>query len=136
MWPNSQETGDLITFIEEIFNGNLHFVYSDLRLSVLEFAEKSSSLPFLFSMSCCVLLNHWGSSTNRLLIRIFICKSWSVRIISVTSRICCSESKVLIRNSVFLSRKWITRGEQSAVALYFEHISHLFLTFLLLTLNM
>ena len=26
MWPNKQETADLITFIEEILNGNLIFV--------------------------------------------------------------------------------------------------------------
>ena len=31
MWPNPQETADLVTFTEEIFNGKLHFfaaVYS------------------------------------------------------------------------------------------------------------
>ena len=25
MWPNLQETGDLVTFTEEILNGKLHF---------------------------------------------------------------------------------------------------------------
>ena len=135
MWPNPQGTGDLITFIEKILNGKLHFVFSNLRLSVLKYPEKSSSVPFLFSMPCCVLLNLWSSGTNRLLIRIFICKSWLVHIISVTWRICCSESKV-IRNLVFLSRKWVTRSKQSGVTLNFEHISHPFLVFLLLTLNM
>ena len=28
MWPNPQETEDLVTFTEEIFNGKLHFLYS------------------------------------------------------------------------------------------------------------
>ena len=28
MWPNPQETADLVTFTEEIFNGKLHFLYS------------------------------------------------------------------------------------------------------------
>ena len=28
MWPNPQETEDLITFTEEILNGKLHFLYS------------------------------------------------------------------------------------------------------------
>ena len=28
MWPNPQETADLITFTEESLNGNLHFLYS------------------------------------------------------------------------------------------------------------
>ena len=26
MWPNLQETGDLVTFTEEILNGKLHFL--------------------------------------------------------------------------------------------------------------
>ena len=29
MWPNPQETADLITFTEEIFNGKFSFLYSD-----------------------------------------------------------------------------------------------------------
>ena len=29
MWPNPPETEDLVTFIEEIFNGKLHFVCSE-----------------------------------------------------------------------------------------------------------
>ena len=29
MWPNSQETADLITFTEVILNGKLHFLCSD-----------------------------------------------------------------------------------------------------------
>ena len=28
MWPNPQETVDLVTFTEEIFNGKLHFLCS------------------------------------------------------------------------------------------------------------
>ena len=28
MWPNPQETADLVTFAEEIFNGKLHFLCS------------------------------------------------------------------------------------------------------------
>ena len=28
MWPNHQETGDLVTFTEEILNGKLHFLFS------------------------------------------------------------------------------------------------------------
>ena len=28
MWLNPQETADLVTFTEEIFNGKLHFLYS------------------------------------------------------------------------------------------------------------
>ena len=28
MWPNPQETADLVIFIEEILNDKLHFLYS------------------------------------------------------------------------------------------------------------
>ena len=28
MWPNPQETANLVTFTEEILNGKLHFLYS------------------------------------------------------------------------------------------------------------
>ena len=31
MWPNLQETADLVTFIEEILNGKLHFLCSVTR---------------------------------------------------------------------------------------------------------
>ena len=30
MWPNSQETADLVTFIEEILNEKLHFMCNDI----------------------------------------------------------------------------------------------------------
>ena len=29
MWPNLQETADLVTFTKEIYNGKLHFLCSD-----------------------------------------------------------------------------------------------------------
>ena len=29
MWPNSQESADLVTFTEEILNGKLYFLCSD-----------------------------------------------------------------------------------------------------------
>ena len=34
MWPNQQETADLVTFTEEILNGKLHFLYSVYRTAV------------------------------------------------------------------------------------------------------
>ena len=30
MWPNLHETANLVTFPEEIFNGKLHFLCSDM----------------------------------------------------------------------------------------------------------
>ena len=29
MWPNPQETDDMVTFTEEILNGKLHFLCSE-----------------------------------------------------------------------------------------------------------
>ena len=38
MWPNPQETADLVTFTEEILNGKLHFLCSDRScMPVLKF---------------------------------------------------------------------------------------------------
>ena len=34
MWPNPQETEDLVTFTEEILNGKLHYLCSDLYKQV------------------------------------------------------------------------------------------------------
>ena len=34
MWPNPQETSDLVTFTEEILNGKLHFLCSDYEKRV------------------------------------------------------------------------------------------------------
>ena len=39
MWPNPQETADLVAFSEEILNGKLHFLCSNGQL-------KSKRLPF------------------------------------------------------------------------------------------
>ena len=35
MWPNSQETSDLVIFNEEILNGELHFLYSAGPMAVV-----------------------------------------------------------------------------------------------------
>ena len=32
MWPNPQFSADLVTFTEEILNGKLHFLCSDLAI--------------------------------------------------------------------------------------------------------
>ena len=32
MWPNPQETVDLVTFTEEILNGQVHFLCSNLAV--------------------------------------------------------------------------------------------------------
>ena len=36
MWPNPQETKDLVTFTEEIFHGKLHFLCSVTSSDIVE----------------------------------------------------------------------------------------------------
>ena len=38
MWPNPQESADLVTFTEVILNGKLHFLCSDSRTVLYESA--------------------------------------------------------------------------------------------------
>ena len=33
MWPNPQETADLVTFTEKILNAKLHFLWGDMNSS-------------------------------------------------------------------------------------------------------
>ena len=35
MWPNPQETADLVTFTEEILKGKLHFLCSVMNINLL-----------------------------------------------------------------------------------------------------
>ena len=42
MWPNPQFPADLVTFTEEIFNGELHFLCSDNRSTLIEMKRRSS----------------------------------------------------------------------------------------------
>ena len=36
MWPNPQETADLVTFTEKIINGKLHFRCSEMEMALLQ----------------------------------------------------------------------------------------------------
>ena len=43
MWPNPQKIADLVTFTEEIFDGNIHFLYSiKLYLDALKLSKRTS----------------------------------------------------------------------------------------------
>ena len=43
MWPNPQKIADLVTFTEEIFDGNIHFLYSiKLYLEALKLSKSTS----------------------------------------------------------------------------------------------
>ena len=43
MWPIPQFPADLVTFTEEILNGNLHFLYSAINFFVVE--EETNVVP-------------------------------------------------------------------------------------------
>ena len=44
MWPNLQETADLVTFTEEILNGKLRFLCSGKCFSFEELLQKDGSV--------------------------------------------------------------------------------------------
>ena len=50
MWPNQQETADLVTFTEEILNGKLNFLCSESTLTKLDILVKDLSM----------FLEYWG----------------------------------------------------------------------------
>ena len=48
MWPNPQFPVDMVTFIEEIFNGKLHFSRSNIRLYSFIWEELIFALWLIF----------------------------------------------------------------------------------------
>ena len=44
MWPNPQETADLVIFTEEILNGKLHFLCSENIKDFIYFGKLNMSL--------------------------------------------------------------------------------------------
>ena len=53
MWPNPEQTRDLVTFTEEMLNGKLHFLCSTKIISV-QSISKSTYLNELNSAGRCV----------------------------------------------------------------------------------
>ena len=51
MWPNPQETADLVTFTEKILNGKLHFLCSGNNY--LPDSVETSSLSNLINRKTC-----------------------------------------------------------------------------------
>ena len=47
MWPNLQETGDLVTFAEEILNGKPHFLWILPNAQVVGFRNGKSRKDYL-----------------------------------------------------------------------------------------
>ena len=47
MWPISQETADLVTFTEEILNGKIHFLCSDIS-----FVKQLMVIKIYFVKTC------------------------------------------------------------------------------------
>ena len=58
MWPNPQETADLVTFTEGILNGKLHFLCSD-HSSV---ANPFAALEGMFSRAIFLRFKSFGLS--------------------------------------------------------------------------
>ena len=65
MWPNPQETADLVTFTKEILNGQLHFLCTHLIESWDQFWQMSSFqdtqlLVFSFNLLA-IFTSHYSS---------------------------------------------------------------------------
>ena len=63
MWPNPQETADLVTFTDEILNEKLHFLCSVIAY-----------VPFCFTCLCAyvTLLNYVPTSTCFCVLRVYL----------------------------------------------------------------
>ena len=58
MWPNQQETADLVTFTAEIFNGKLHFLCS--------VKTDNCSTHKRFSTKICIYNNNNNNKDNKM----------------------------------------------------------------------
>ena len=56
MWPNPQDTADLVTYTEEILNGKLHFLCS-VTLILLDTEKYSLVVSLLFLVTSPQILN-------------------------------------------------------------------------------
>ena len=54
MWPNRQETVNLVTFTEEILNGKLHFLCSDWNLRQIK--VKINQLEILMILTIMMII--------------------------------------------------------------------------------
>ena len=56
MWPNPQETADLVTFIVEFFKGKLHFLWSVYYVS---WARICYRISFKKTLKQSILIGVW-----------------------------------------------------------------------------
>ena len=68
MWPNPPETAALVTFIEEILNGKLHFSKTDTtefnsKLKKVQLSNDTTSLQVFFARICSKDLENIFQST-------------------------------------------------------------------------
>ena len=65
MWPNPQKTADLVTFTEEVLNGNLHFlcggeVNSNIFKKIIAaLSSNETKLTIVIFMYLIFLAVHW-----------------------------------------------------------------------------
>ena len=52
MWPNPQFPADLVTFTEEILNGELHFLYSVCSTTSINLGKMCIHFPELLLLKC------------------------------------------------------------------------------------
>ena len=71
MWPNQQEPADLVTFTEEILNGKLYFLCSEVieEIDCSAYSEESNSEIAMLSI---LLLSHIWSTHGALLPFVYV----------------------------------------------------------------
>ena len=138
MWPNPQESADLVTLTEEILNGKVHFLCSETMHKTSGEGRKPS-VSFSVNLSCLQTFKHLFAVFRVIQLR------WLPRVFNRSA----SDHKLfpaniyLLKVSIIDTRKrweiWskltIKTPDHGVFIVNFEHISYLFLVFLLLTLN-
>ena len=119
MWPNLQFPADLVTFIEEIFSGNLHFLWSASQRKFIAYSG----------------IVRWISLQEK------ICSKLKNNITEKDLQILCNFSvgiylfKVNNRNTKIRSQSVKSLTSLWYLTVIFEQASHIVLVFPLLTLN-
>ena len=116
MWPNPQETAELATFIEEIFNGKLHFLCIVVELSLSDFTNACDYSYGKASYLCLVDENgriHCGYAIEKSWVA-FLKYIIAPRMEVVNATLLIKTSALLKKNySLFVRKKYFEQIENS-----------------------
>ena len=107
MWPNPQETADLVTFTEEILNGKLHFL-----CSVVSGFEPLATIAKLLILGVKI-------------VRTFLANNYLLKVYNGNTKTIYEICSVLIIKTL-QQRQWYRSG---VFIVKFEHISQIVVVF-------